>query len=99
NFIIAYFFLIILLAGSPLIALADNSEQDSLADFHWRTGQKALDAGDHVNALRSFRQSLQLILILQKRTFRWLLLAWLRETIPLLQFILKFALNSNQVMS
>ena len=43
-FIIAYFFLIILLAGIPLVALADNSDQDSLAELHWRAGQKSLDA-------------------------------------------------------
>ena len=57
-FIIAYFFLIILLAGIPLVALADTS--DSLADLHWRAGQKSLDAGDPVNAIRSFRQSLSI---------------------------------------
>lgn len=59
-FIIAYFFLIILLAGIPLVALADNSDQDSLAELHWRAGQKSLDAGDPVSALRSFRQSLSI---------------------------------------
>jgi tetratricopeptide (TPR) repeat protein len=59
-FIIAYFFLIILLAGIPIVALADSSDSDSLADLHWRAGQKSLDAGDPVNALRSFRQSLSI---------------------------------------
>lgn len=57
---VAYFFLIVLLGGLPLISLADSLGDNSPADLLWKEGQTALEAGNAPKAIHSFRRSLAL---------------------------------------
>ncbi len=58
--IVAYFFLIILLAGMPLVCLADSQADSPSADLFWKKGLVALETGNPQIAIHFFRRSLEL---------------------------------------